>query len=255
MDNAAHLKSPVLDDLRVQGFSILRGALPDSVREKMTALQAVIDELVARSGDTANPLHRTLYDRYTLTSVDVDQAMALEGFYRDLSEASTRPILNNVLGPVEIERSMYGGVFVSDRRLANAAKFYWHPDGHYDGLYPASLNFWIPLRACGTDAPSLKLLRATPTQAEAALPHLPVAIGPPKKRAKPLSTGVAWKLTTDEHMRDLFGASAMETPLFELGDVLLFTNWTLHRTFAPDWMPLARGAMIVRFWLPGTRAL
>lgn len=241
-------------DLHRDGFVVMRDVLSSQERQTLTHWQHLIDGAAASVPAEANPLSRILIDRYTLTGADVDALLGQPGVYAEFSGRVAERLLRQILGERETRRSMYGGVFVSDPRLPRSSDFYWHPDGHYDGLDDIQVNFWIPLRDCGVVAPGLSLLRASQEEVREALVRLPQAVGPPK-RGRNLRTSVVWKLVDDATIVSVFGEARIEAPTFALGDALAFTNWCVHRTDHRSNMTEGRGAMIVRYAVPGHASL
>ncbi len=204
-----------------------------------TAAVALLNEALA-GGD--NPASRCLVERHTLTHDDADNILGEAGAFYALADAIARPLLSR-LGLGSATRSQNGGVFIADAHLPNAS-FHWHMDGHWDGLDELGVSFWIPLRDCGADAPGIAFARVDETRRDEVLRCLPQSANPLPADHTP----VFWPTVTDEHV-GRFGP--IEAPTFAVGDVLIFTNGTLHRTHVGPAMRARRCAMIARYAMRG----
>lgn len=119
------------------------------------------------------------------------------------------------------------------RALPGPVEIGWHQDGRFLGANIRSLNIWIALTTCGTDAPGLELL---PTRLHQILP-----------------TGTEgakfdWcvsPLWVDEHF-----PGACIRPQFQAGDALLFDHFLLHRTWRTPAMTSPRYALESWFFAP-----
>ena len=69
------------------------------------------------------------------------------------------------------------------------------------------LTCWIPLQACGVDAPGLEFVR------------------------RPLDNLLHYSELDDAELRRRFEPEEFWAPALELGDGLVFLNGTLHRTY------------------------
>ena len=221
-----------LDQLASQSVLHLRGVLAEH-RQRLAEAQSLIDGLIAQAlAGEDNVATPCLDGRYTLP-IDV--------FGAEIADAITRPLVEMIAAGRPFTKSIYGGVFVSYPGLTRVADFHWHSDGHFDGLDRFGINCWIPLRDCDEQTPRIAFVRATETQL-ADLSRLPQQGGDRSGH-----TSVNWPAVSDTHIEDAFGP--IETPTFELGDVLVFTNAQLHRTHFPTDAKVGRAALIVRYTL------
>lgn len=220
-----------LAELLASSFVVERSALPIDERSHLAATQRRVDELLAEAltGHT-NEASPCLAARYTLP-VDLIGA--------EVADRLTLPLMHRLAGDRPFRKTIYGGVFASDPRLPVERNFHWHIDGHFDGLDELGINFWIPLRSCGREAPGIAVVRADESQL-ADFSALPQSIDPSGGH-----TDVCWHLVTDEHIERHFGP--VEIPDLMLGDVLVFTNRALHRTHFPANAKSGRAALIVRY--------
>lgn len=93
----------------------------------------------------------------------------------------------------------------------------WHQDGALGVRFPLDpgtappmtrlVTCWLPLNACGTDSPGLEFIR----RRQDALLH--------------------FTELNDANLRRCFAPDEFWAPALELGDVLVFLNGTLHRTY------------------------
>jgi hypothetical protein len=117
-----------------------------------------------------------------------------------------------------------------------------------------TVNFWIPFRECGVEAPSLGVVRAP-------FPEIlrfsgydgnPEANGPAGEWNLSRFDGAMRRLVDNarldavEQLRPLFG-DRVWTPTYSLGDAMMLSNWTLHFTNASPGMSQRRGNVELRF--------
>jgi hypothetical protein len=113
----------------------------------------------------------------------------------------------------------------------------WHQDGalgfdylsHGDGTFPpdallSMVTCWIPLTACGLEAPGLELI------------------------TRRLEGLLAPGALTDERVRARFADGEFWRPVMEPGDALLFRGDILHRTHVTPAMTKNRTSIELRFF-------
>lgn len=120
------------------------------------------------------------------------------------------------------------------RRVPLTAKAGWHQDGAFLGEAVRTLNLWLALGACGTDAPGLDLVprrleHVVPTGTEGAI--------------------FDWSVSPDEVARAA-GDVGVVRPEFEPGDALLFDHLLLHSTAVTEAMTRERHAIETWFFSP-----
>jgi hypothetical protein len=113
------------------------------------------------------------------------------------------------------------------RRVALDAVGSWHQDGAFLGSRVRALNLWLALTPCGVDAPGLELV--------------------PRRFDDVIETGTAgsyfdWA-AGDSVVNEASGGVGVVRPSFEAGDLLLFDELFLHRTFVDDHMTIERHAI------------
>ncbi len=119
------------------------------------------------------------------------------------------------------------------RRMRILPQASWHQDGAFLGDV-RSLNLWIALTPCGTDAPGLDIV------------------------AKPLDDMVEsgtgdsmfpW-CVGDEVARQVAGEGGIASPQFAAGDAVIFDHTNLHRTSLSEQMKHQRYAIETWFFAP-----
>lgn len=101
------------------------------------------------------------------------------------------------------------------KHRTKATQIAWHIDADAAGMSgygPDSINIWLPLQDVGVLAPSIEFVPGSH--------HL-------MKRLPLLPTGQAAR--TDEWVNEQF-SDVRWTPQASLGDAIVFSQWTLHRT-------------------------
>jgi len=108
-----------------------------------------------------------------------------------------------------------------------------------------TLNFWVPFRACGWDAPSLGVVRAPVEEAQAYTGY----DGRRRRRGSAEGWNFANFANPNFAVDDLRGAfgERVWTPEYALGDAMLLSNWTLHFTHSAPEMTERRGNVELRF--------
>jgi hypothetical protein len=108
-----------------------------------------------------------------------------------------------------------------------------------------TVNFWIPFRVCGRDAPSLGVVRAPVAEAQAFTGY----DGKRRRGGAPPRWNFANFSNSSfavEDLRAKFGERVW-TPEYALGDAMLLSNWTLHFTHSAPEMTEQRGNVELRF--------
>jgi hypothetical protein len=115
-----------------------------------------------------------------------------------------------------------------------------------------SINFWTPLVACGVDAPGLKVIPLGVAQTREYLEHNPGGYEP-----GPADIGIVHNFRCAKMDEAALASAALLqrawAPKFRPGDVLAFTNFTMHATHYTPAMTQPRTSVEVRIDLPGYR--
>jgi hypothetical protein len=123
------------------------------------------------------------------------------------------------------------------RRVPVDASTNWHQDGAFLGRHVTTLNLWLALSPCGTDAPGLDIV--------------------PRRFDDILPTGTDdaifdWSVSPTLVEEAAGGADAIVRPEFSPGDALLFDHLFVHRTGISPGMTLDRWAIETWFFAPST---
>jgi hypothetical protein len=120
------------------------------------------------------------------------------------------------------------------RRVPVDTRTDWHQDGAFLGRHVRTLNLWLALSPCGTDAPGLDIV--------------------PRRFNEVLDTGTDgaffdWSVSPEVVERAADGVGVMR-PEFAPGDALLFDHLFLHRTGVAPGMSRERWAIETWFFAP-----
>lgn len=116
-----------------------------------------------------------------------------------------------------------------------------HTDGIIQGTREAVVALWSPLNACGTVAPGLGVI---PAPRDAVLGYLRHCF--PDKDIPPWCSTTEWASAFEAgKLRAAFGEPV--SPVMRPGDVVVFTNWTLHGSDRRPGMTGSRAAIVQRW--------
>jgi hypothetical protein len=123
------------------------------------------------------------------------------------------------------------------RRVPVDTNTNWHQDGAFLGPDVRTLNLWLALSPCGSDAPGLDLV--------------------PRRLDEVLPTGTDgalfdWSVSPTLVAEAANGHATVVRPSFSPGDALLFDHLFLHRTGVDPGMTRERWAIETWFFAPST---
>ena len=123
------------------------------------------------------------------------------------------------------------------RRVPVDTNTNWHQDGAFLGRDVRTLNLWLALSPCGTDAPGLDIV--------------------PRRFDRVLATGTEgalfdWSASPAVVAEAAGGPDAILHPEFAPGDALLFDHLFMHRTGVVPGMTRERWAIETWFFAPST---
>jgi hypothetical protein len=110
----------------------------------------------------------------------------------------------------------------------------FHQDSNFLGVERA-VNCWVCFDDCGVDAPGLELVASD--LAEDLTGKLPGLVS---------TEGIQFPVYDEAALRQRFPASAFVKPALAVGDLLMFTGFTPHRTHMSPAMTRARASVEVR---------
>ena len=189
------------------------------------------------------------------------QARNLPPFHEHLFHDKHYTLLARIFGENAYEVSSE----TATRRIDAAAGEGGHwqaPLGpHLDSFFhplPFTVNFWVPFRDCGIDAPSLAMVRSPfddivrysgfdTVSDEAAGPRLPENVGWNFEKFDKKMYELA--INDSEAVAGFWQAFAdrIWTPSYSFGDAMMSSNWTLHFTHALPAMTQRRSNIELRF--------
>jgi hypothetical protein len=120
------------------------------------------------------------------------------------------------------------------RRVPIDSNTAWHQDGAFLGAQVRTVNLWLALSHCGTDAPGLEIL--------------------PRRLDHVVETGTGGAIfdwcVGDEVVAELARETPTLRPQFAPGDAMLFDHMFLHRTAVSEQMTKERHAIETWFFGP-----
>lgn len=243
----ADTPSDIIAALDRYGAALIRGAVPK--------------ETVQRYRDGLDRLYR-LHREGEVTDIPENERRALDrgdvwpnalGKYIGLSFSAyfaapfLRTIVDRVLVSAVPNNQTILTVEASPKALNNGIAM--HTDGIVLGTAEASISLWSPLHPCGVDAPGLSLI---PASRQAVTDYLRAKF--PGKELPGWSSMTEWNSTGAFDEASLSAAFAPAwSPALEAGDVIVFTNWTLHGSQVRPEMKAKRSAIVQRWCSPSWR--
>jgi hypothetical protein len=128
----------------------------------------------------------------------------------------------------------------------------FHVDSQFFYDEKLSINFWTPLVPCGVNAPGLKLILIGVQDTKDYLEYNNVGYEPAPGDIARMHKFRCDKMDLDALQRNGL-LKYMWAPAFNKGDVLAFTNFTMHATHFTSKMSLPRTSIEVRVDLPSVQ--
>lgn len=151
-----------------------------------------------------------------------------------------RPALHQLFGPA-LAMFYQNTLFRRQGPTTQNAPVPFHQDSQFLGVSANCVNIWTPLVPCGEDAPGLELI-LKPMRQILATPGGQATDG---QGYASIDLGL-------ERIQQLFPATSFWHPILEVGDVLLFTHMTIHRTYQLPTMTKPRFSLEIRCTRPAT---
>lgn len=211
------MNSLSLRSLKFNGFALLRGAIPQQTVSRFRDAIEKIYEGTSGNGDIAAP------------AFTEQSGMSFNDLFSELPHPS--------------RYTFYNGTILSvGTKHANAQDgISLHTDGIIQGTTQDVLCFWAPLHPCGVTAPGLAVV---PAGKHEVIEHLRKHFShqiPGWKSETEWNSTAAFKAET---IRETFGEPY--SPAMYPGDVMLFTNWTIHGSYITPEMQGKRSAAVLR---------
>lgn len=214
-------------ELNESGFVLLRGAIPAGT--------------IARYRDELDALYAGTDGNGDIPSTDFTAKAGLK-FEALFDQPELRHVARASLGRHYVP--MNGTMLSVSLHARNAMPgISLHTDGLIQGSDRTVLVFWAPLHECGIEAPGLALVRAGRDDVLGHLrQHFPDRAIPGWHSSTEWNDSPAFRLET---IRERFGEPS--TPVLQPGDVIAFTNWTIHGSHVTPQMTGKRSAAVIRF--------
>jgi hypothetical protein len=128
----------------------------------------------------------------------------------------------------------------------------FHVDAQFHSIHQLSINFWTPLTACGKDSPGLKIILLGLQKTRSYLDFSEVGYEPGPEDIGCMRHFRCSKERLDQ-LEEHGLAKCIWVPEFRKGDILAFTNFTMHATHCLPDMTKPRTSVEVRVNLPTAR--
>jgi hypothetical protein len=140
---------------------------------------------------------------------------------------------------------------VGDLPIFFDAPIDFHVDAQYHFIHQLSINFWTPLMACGKDSPGIKVVLLGVQETKDYLEFDEAGYVPEPGDIDNMRHFRCNKMQFDK-LQEQDVAKYLWAPEFEKGDILAFTNFTMHATHYLPEMTQPRTSVEVRINLPAT---
>jgi hypothetical protein len=128
----------------------------------------------------------------------------------------------------------------------------FHVDAQYHFIHQLSINFWTPLTACGKNSPGVKVILLGEEETKDYLEFYEAGYAPEPDDIDNMCHFRCNKMRLDT-LRKHELTEYLWAPQFEKGDILAFTNFTMHATHYLPEMAQPRTSVEVRISLADAR--
>ncbi|MCR9256344.1 MAG: phytanoyl-CoA dioxygenase family protein [Alphaproteobacteria bacterium] len=220
-----------------QGCCLVRGALPPEglapYLELARAAYAFREHQDAQ-GDLPEAFVRNFYEVGHTLPQDLEGAGGIAGMIDMVLKSPLRRLLKGIFG-AEVSFILNNTLPRKVDATGKIPKTPFHQDATFLQTPSLILNLWTPLQDCGVTAPGLEVLAKPLTNVET----------PPNYAQEELFYYDRMGLAEDAVIGK-FGAEALWHPEMKVGDVLIFTHLTIHRTHLTPEMTEDRISMEMR---------
>jgi hypothetical protein len=245
-----------------RGAVMLRGAgdpaLLRDIKRQLGLLFAkysdIPDAELERHLASSDPIERDHWEQIKLSHIYDRTFKEFAGYsYFDTIE---RTGLWELLGQAFPEASPSKSAVCTSRRITNNelhktwdSPLHFHVDAQFFYDHCLSVNFWTPLDPCGVTAPGLQVVLLGVQESKEYLEHNPAGYDPGPNDIAIMSHFRCGKM--DPAILQQNGLDQkIWAPEFAIGDVLVFTNFTMHATHYAEKMANDRTSVEVRVDLP-----
>jgi hypothetical protein len=141
---------------------------------------------------------------------------------------------------------------IGDLKMFFDAPIDFHVDAQYHFIHQLSINFWTPLTACGKNSPGIKVVLLGEQETKDYLEFDEAGYAPEPGDIDNMRHFRCNKMRLDK-LQEHELAKYLWAPEFEKGDILAFTNFTMHATHYLPEMTQPRTSVEVRISLPAAR--
>jgi len=226
--------------------------LLDKIHRELNRLFASYPDLSDEQLAVSDPSTREQID---LSHVSERTFSTFAGFsyYEVLRQSGLWEMVQKALPETQPEESP----FCHSRRVATPDRkefFSWvidyHVDAQFHWAHQLNINFWTPLVACGKAAPGISVIPIGLERSKGYLEFNPTGRYEFEHQEFNQSKFRVSKMRTEILSEQGLLASAW-SPEFEMGDVLAFSNFTMHCTYYRPEMTEPRTSVELRVELPG----
>jgi hypothetical protein len=236
--------------LRGAGDPVLLARVRQSLVELFTKYSTTPQSEIERGLKSSDPLERDYWEQIKLSHIFDRTFKRLAGYsyYEIVRQSGLWKFLARAFPEAELTESPSCNcrrVSVGERREFWDSPVEFHVDAQVFYDHKLSINFWTPLNECGATAPGLEVVLLGVQDTKAYLEHNPAGYEP-----RPGDFG---------HMKN-FRCAKMQLPVlqehglgskrwapeFDVGDILAFTNFTMHATHSTASMTEPRMSVEIR---------
>jgi len=204
--------------------------------------------------NTADPVERDFWEQIRLSHIFDRTFRPLAGYsYFEIVRTSGLWDLTSRAFP---ESALAESAVCNSRRVTdNQVQQVWdrpiefHIDAQFFYDHMLSLNFWTPLTPCGIEAPGIKVILLGVKATKDFLEYNPDGYVPGPTDFARMNRFRCFKMQ-DTALQEHNMLRHVWAPAFSLGDVLAFTNFTMHATHHTPSMTMPRTSIEVRIDLP-----
>jgi len=244
--------------LYAHGCVLLRGAIPNqkviAYRDALESIyerydHALIDPNVKRDFDEFS---KDEFDGVSRGDVSPQMFAKFSGLdvVRLFADRKLEEVFSRTMGGYQPVLTTFMSVAPSAAHSSTGISL--HADGIVQGTDRFITCLWTPFQPCGVDAPGLAVMTVP---REKVLAYLQYKF--PTRQIPGWSSMTEWNDTGAFEVKELFrafGHDKLWNPAMEPGDVMLFTNWTIHGSNVTRSMTKRRSAAILRLTATGSPA-
>ncbi len=226
----------LIDVIETSGAAVIRNCLDGARVRAMLARAEFIyqqKECEYRRGEL-NPTQRTLFEFGNVSQGALDRPDDRFSVIRFALKAGLQSLLSDLWGGriVFLPRHCIPRRQMPRSKINGAVPF--HQDASFLETTSLVLNFWIPLVPCGVRAPGLEVVLGNPRELLSSTLH-----GPISKDYREIAL-------SEDRIVSQWGREKLWHPALEQGDVFVFSNLTIHRTYMTPEMTESRISLEVR---------